>query len=202
MQKNPVLTAITKRRSTAKLMAPAPSQAVIKKMLYAAESAPDHGRLKPWRIHVVQGEALNTLGDVFADAIIALDSGDSRRIEKARAMPLRAPMIFVVCACISENKIPEIEQLVAAGVAVQNMQLVAHEAGFATIWRTGDLATDPIVKAAFHLRKIDHIVGFLYAGTADMPMIERTAADLDQGCVERAFQWIGPNEVVAFGVDG
>jgi hypothetical protein len=36
--------------------------------------------------------------------------------------------------------------------------------GLATIWRTGDPATDPLVKEWFGLAPNDHIVAFVYVG--------------------------------------
>ena len=48
---------------------PAPSQAEIDDMLMAAVCAPDHGAIRPWRFHVIQGDALNRLGDIFVEAL-------------------------------------------------------------------------------------------------------------------------------------
>jgi hypothetical protein len=64
-----------------------------------------------------------------------------------------------------QHKIPEIEQVISAGAATQNMILAFHVGGFASMWRTGKPAYDPEVKTAFGLEPHDHIVGMIYVGT-------------------------------------
>ena len=78
--------------------------------------------------------------------------------------PLRAPLIVVASAVIRPGA-PEVEQILAAGAAVQNFTLALHGSGFGSFWRTGEAAYDPIVKEGLGLAHEDHIVGFLYVGT-------------------------------------
>jgi nitroreductase len=59
------------------------------------------------------------------------------------------------------------EDLQAASAALQNMLLAAGSLGLAAIWRTGDGAYDPEVKAHFGLGPDDEIAGILYLGYAD-----------------------------------
>jgi len=189
MQNQPLYNAIISRRSTSKLSAPAPDRDVVTLMLKAAESAPDHGRLKPWRFYVVEGEALNALGEAYTRASTQFNTNDPKVLDKVRNMPLRAPMVIVATAVVTEGKIPEIEQYVSVGVAIQNMQLVAEEAGFAAMWRTGGVAYDPAIKALFDLGEQDQIIGFLYLGTSDATGEPRRDPVLTQGVSERAFCW-------------
>lgn len=69
-------------------------------------------------------------------------------------------------AHITENgKVPNWEQVVSAGCAVQAMQMAALAQGFNGIWRTGSWTHHPVVRQGFACREQDEIVGFLYLGT-------------------------------------
>ena len=91
-----------------------------------------------------------------------------------RAKPSRAPMLIVVAAHIEPNpKAPDIEQVVAAGAAAENMLIAAHALGLGGFWRTGAAAYDTEVKAGLGFAPTDAIVGFLYFGTPTAPAPER-----------------------------
>jgi nitroreductase len=78
---------------------------------------------------------------------------------------MRAPTIVVVIACVKDHpKIPQIEQVISAGAAAQNMLTAAYAQGLGAIWRTGDMAYDAICSAGLGLAVNEQIVGFLYLG--------------------------------------
>ena len=94
----------------------------------------------------------------------------AEEIERTGLKALRAPTIVVVAARITASpKIPDVEQIVAVGAAVQNMFLVAHGLGLGAMWKTGGAAYDPAVKAALGLEASDHVVAYLYLGTPATP---------------------------------
>lgn len=166
------LTALTTRASAAKLAAPAPSPADLDRMLEAAVRAPDHGRLRPWRFVVIEGEGLKRFGDLLVDQLREKRPDlPAEVVEKEREKPLRAPMIVLVAAkvAVDHPKIPVLEQILSAGVAAQNIFLAAHALGYGAMWKTGDAAYDPAIKAAFGLEPSDEIVGYLYLGTPAAP---------------------------------
>jgi len=182
---NDVVKAIKERVSSPKLRGPAPTKADIDVILQCAVRAPDHGKLKPWRFVVLEGDALVELGQVFERAGILQDPLlPAHRREKLLAMPLRAPMVVVAIAnVVPEHKIPEIEQVVAVGAAVQNIQLCARALGYGVMWRTGAMAYDPIVHAHFDLQGHDMIVGFVYLGTQEggaKPPVEQSLSECVQ----------------------
>ena len=47
------------------------------------------------------------------------------------------------------------------------MCIAAHALGLGAIWRTGDMAYDPIVANGLGLSDQDKIVGFIYLGEID-----------------------------------
>src|SRR5262249_20991617 len=88
------------------------------------------------------------------------------KLDAERKKPLRAPLVVVVAAAVKENpKVPDIEQVVAAGAAAQNMLVAAHALGLGGFWRTGATAYDAEVKRALGLGEHDAIVGFLFLGS-------------------------------------
>lgn len=162
------LEALLTRQSALKLVEPAPPEEILKPALEAAARAPDHGKLRPWRFILIKGEARRRFGDVLAEALRARDpEAPELAVEREREKPLRAPLIVTVVAKVEPDhaKIPEIEQVLSAGTAAQNLLLALHAQGFGHFWRTGAPAYDANVKRALGLELHDHIVGFLYLGT-------------------------------------
>jgi nitroreductase len=162
-----VIDALLERRSAKALTAPAPDAAALDLIFSSAVAAPDHGRLRPWRFVVIQGNALDRFGDLLAEHLRRQhpnSTAESLQREKQKAF--RAPMIVVVAAiCTPGGKIPVIEQVLAAGAAAQNVMLAAHALGFNSMWKTGGPAYDEQVKVSLGLEAKDVIVGFMYVGT-------------------------------------
>ncbi len=171
------------RASAIKLTEPAPTAEALDKILAAAARAPDHGRLRPWRFIVIRGEARHKLGALMAERMRSAEpDGPAPLLEREAAKPLRAPMIVTVATQLQRDhpKIPEVEQLMSAVCAAQNIMLAAHALGYGCMWKTGKPAYDPMVKQALGLAPHEHVVGFLYLGTvelADPGKIKRPAAD-------------------------
>lgn len=166
------LDAIRARRSIGRLVEPAPSGDDLAAILESGACAPDHGELRPFKFVVLEGQGQDEFGTVLADAYLArcerdgVEPVDAKR-EKERTKLGRAPMVIVVCAIRRESdKIPWIEQQMAAGAAAQNVLLAATALGYGSMWRTGDPAYDSLVKQALGLTDDDAVVGFLYIGTA------------------------------------
>ena len=161
-----ILSAMTQRVSNPRLKEPVPSRSELEQMFRCAVRAPDHGKLRPWRFIVLQGNALDRLGDAFVETQPDLDEVKQQRL---RAKPKRAPMIIVAVAKIdaNHNKVPVWEQQVAVGIAVQNIQLAAQAMGYGSMWRTGAITDEAAVKAHLGLAPNEQIIAFLYMGTVD-----------------------------------
>lgn len=130
------------RKSAMKLDAPAPSEADLDKMFQSAVRAPDHGRLRPWRFVVIEGDKRARLGELMADAMRNRDPGVTEdMLVRERAKPMRAPTIVVAAARVQKgHRIPECEQIAAAAAATQNIMLAAHALGYGAMWKTGEPA--------------------------------------------------------------
>lgn len=163
------LQLLQQRNSASKLCEPSPTQSELTEIFAAANRAPDHGRLRPWRFRVVDGHARVRLGEVFAEAAKQRNPavGDAE-LDKYRRQPLRAPMLLVVSAVIQEHpKVPAVEQRLSAGCAAFAALLALEALGYAGIWRTGGHAFDRNVMDGIGLLANEEIIGFLYIGTRD-----------------------------------
>ena len=156
------------RVSAPVLNSPAPTQTQLEIMFRAALRAPDHAGLQPWRFLTIEQEARSELGQLFAKALQAKTSDISEeKLLKAAKKPLRAPMVIIAIASITEHpKVPEVEQVITAGCAAHSLLLAAYAQGLGAMWRTGEMAFDPTVKAGLGLKAHEQVVGFLYVGTA------------------------------------
>jgi len=171
MAANGTLDTLKTRRTAKDFTAPAPAESVIKQALEAAVAAPDHGRMRPWRFILIEGEARQAFGAVLADALKRRKpDATPPELEREAAKTMRSPLLIVVAAKLAERPgIPQIEQMLATGAAVQNLALALHAQGYATAWKTGEPAYDPYVKTALGLDAGDAIVAFLYVGTPAPP---------------------------------
>ncbi|TNF02061.1 MAG: nitroreductase [Gammaproteobacteria bacterium] len=163
------IKALHERISCPRLSAPAPVGEVLLNIQKAAFRAADHGRMRPWRFLVVEGDGLSAMGELFARAE-TLKNPELSEKERQRAVgrPMRAPMVIVAIASPKANlKVPEIEQVISTGAAVQNMITAAYAQNVGAIWRTGDYAYDRAVMDGLGLSEDEKIVGFLYLGTMD-----------------------------------
>jgi nitroreductase len=136
-------------------------------MLHAASRAPDHGRLKPWHLIVLEGAAKERFAVAAAQAKRRRTPAlTDEQVTADRDKILRSPTLIVVGCTVREHpKVPEIEQIVAAGAAAQNLFLAAHGLGYGVMWKTGPAAYDADVKATLGLGPGDHIVGIMHVGT-------------------------------------
>jgi nitroreductase len=154
------------------LSEPAPDDAQLEQILSVALTAPDHGRLRPYRFITIRGDARHRLSDIFGEATLRREPEvEPAYLQKQKDKPLRSPLIVVVVASVVDNpKIPEIEQLLSAGAAAHNVLLASNALGFGSIWLTGANAYDDYVCEQLGIADNERIIGFLYIGTPDFCM--------------------------------
>ena len=164
-----ILNFLQRRNSSPRLVEPAPTAAEMEGIFQAALRAPDHAWLRPWRFITIGGDRRQDFGLVLERCLRQRNpSADEAALQKARNAPLRAPLLVVVVARLSEHpKVPAVEQRLSAGCAAHGILLAAEACGYAGIWRTGESAFDPAVRAALGLDPGEEITGFVYLGTRD-----------------------------------
>ena len=188
------LEAVLTRQSVAPafLGEPAPDDTALQRILAAGASAPDHGKLRPWRFIVIRGAARVRLGEVFAAALLKRQpNAPATALDQERARPLRAPLLVAVAARLDPEhpKIPEIEQILSTAAAAQNILIAAHALGFGAKWLTGANAYDEHVKRALDLAPSDRLLGFIHLGTVDGSPPAVPHADPGKHTIE----WQGPD---------
>lgn len=154
------------------LIEPAPSHEELQQLMAAAESAPDHGALKPWRFLVISGSARDSLGNLFVRALLqrAPDTEHALR-ERERERALRAPMLIAAIARLDNEhpKAPATEQLIAAAAATQQLMLAANYLGYGTVWLTGSRVYDRQVMSGLGLEPEEQLIGLINIGTPSLP---------------------------------
>lgn len=170
------------RRSAGKeqLAEPAPSPDVLDGILRVGLRVPDHRRVEPWRLIVVEGAAREALGELLAARHLMLhpDASD-RELAEERRRPLRAPVtVFVVYSPQREHKTPEWEQQLSTGAVCHQIGLASKAAGFDAIWLSEWLCYDEVI--ARHLGLADHerLAAQILIGTSTAPSPERPRPDM------------------------
>jgi nitroreductase len=171
------LNLLALRRSTpvAALTEPGPSAEDLDAILRLGMRVPDHRKLEPWRVLIIEGEARLKLGEIFAAAhkLRDPDAADAKLADSMR-MPLRAPVILCVISSPNHHdpkKTPVWEQQLSAGALCQNILIASQALGWAGVWITEDPAFDTHVHAGLGVDPHEQIAGFIYLGTAkDMPV--------------------------------
>lgn len=149
------------------LTAPGPDQAAIEVAIDAALHAPDHGRLQPWRYRLVRGAARAALAELMVGCALAREPGlPPTQLEKIRSRPLQVPLVIILSARLRAHpKVPEQEQMLAAGAGAMNLLNAFHMQGFGAIWLTGANTYDPALAVALALPGDERLLGFLYVGS-------------------------------------
>jgi nitroreductase len=164
------------------LTGPAPSEVEIASLLTIASRVPDHGKLKPWRFIVFEGDARLAAGDKIA-AVFRADRPDAapEQIEFERKRLARAPLVIAVVSCAGPHvKIPEWEQQMSAGASAMSLVFAAHAMGYAASWITEWYAYDRRVLVALGLAANERIAGFVHIGRPAKPPEERDRPALDE----------------------
>lgn len=181
------------RRSTpvAMLAEPGPSASDLDAMLRLAMRVPDHRKLEPWRILIIEGEARAKLGDIFAAARKLRDPDVSdEKLAAEMLLPLRAPVILAVISSPNHHdprKTPIWEQQLSSGALCQNLLIAANACGWAAVWITEDAAFDTHVHAALGMTAHEQVAGFIYMGTAKEKPVERQRPMVSK----KATRWTG-----------
>jgi nitroreductase len=173
---------LSRRSGSAKAMTgPGPDESQLKTILRAASRVPDHGKLFPWRFIVFRGDARKRMGDMLVETLRTDEPALSpERAEIERRRFLRAPVVVGVVSRAREAiPIPEWEQILSAGAACQTMLIASHALGFVANWITEWPAYHPDIKQRLGLKPGERIAGFVYIGTATVPLEERVRPELD-----------------------
>lgn len=163
------IEALINRVSIPRVGSELPDDSELEIIFKAALRAPDHAQLRPWRFLTISGDDLFSLGELFLEAQLQDDAALSNVAQvKVKSKVLRAPLIVVAIASLQKHpKVPEIEQMLSAGAAVQNMLIAAYAQHIGAIWRTGSMAYHPVVRDGLGVCEDEKIIGYIYMGKGE-----------------------------------
>jgi nitroreductase len=172
---------LTRRSGVSKAMTqPGPGPDALERILMAGIQVPDHRRLSPWRIQIVDEEGQPVLAQLLGRAYFAqYPDASSEAVEAEARRACRSPLLLVVSSRLQDDgRTPPIEQLMSCGAMCQNLLNAAHASGFVAQWLTGWPAYDLTVKSAFGVGVDDHIVGWIHIGSARGELAPRQRASV------------------------
>ena len=172
---------LSRRTVTAPFLeAPGPDHDQLSEMLTIACRVPDHGKLAPWRFVIYAGEAREKVGaalHAIAKAKWPDRSEDQLDFERKQFLP--APVtVGVISTAAPHFKIPEFEQLLAAGNACFNLCHAANALGFGAHWVTRWFAYDAEAAKMLGAQDNERFVGFVHIGTPQTRLEERDRPDV------------------------
>jgi nitroreductase len=175
------ISVLHNRVSAPRVTEPGPDETTLNAICQAALRAADHALLRPWRFLVIRNEALLKLADLWQQAALADNPHASAdELAAARNKALRAPLIIVGIASPKQHpSVPEAEQHLSAGAALQNMLNAAYALGVGAVWRTGPMASHPVIREGLELLPHESLIGFLYLGTPTGPQRELKTESID-----------------------
>jgi nitroreductase len=178
-----MLNYLLARRSVgmAFLKEPGPNANELQQLLTIGTRVPDHGKLTPWRLVLIEGEARAEAGNRLADiAARRHPEYDAAALEVERQRFLPAPLtIGVISTARQHPKIPEFEQLLSAGNVAFNLQHAAFALGFAANWTTRWYAYDSEAAEMLGAHDGERFVGFVSIGTPTAVIEDRPRPALD-----------------------
>nr|WP_218949702.1 MULTISPECIES: nitroreductase family protein [unclassified Acinetobacter] len=158
---------IHQRQSIGHLIEPAPNAEQLEQAFQAALTAPDHHRLKPTRFVVIPETERESFGELLSQALADTGQTEEAQLERVKHHPFRAPLLVLALTKLQDHpKVPNFEQILSSGAAVQNFLLSLQVQGFSTMWRSGAVVESKLFKQALGLTENDLISGIIYIGTA------------------------------------
>lgn len=166
------------------LTEPAPNTDELQRILAIATRVPDHGRLEPWRMLVLSGDARLEAGARLA-AIYRHEHAfmEPERLEKFTGVISRvfayAPLVILVISSPTLlAKVPVREQEASAAAVCMNLLNAAHAYGFGANWLTGWAADSEGAAALYGLDRHERVMGIIHLGTPTEQPADRPRPDL------------------------
>jgi nitroreductase len=156
------------------MAAPGPDAAQLERILTAAMRVPDHGKIAPWRIVVIDDDARDMFAALLERAYRA-DKPEPGRLEldSIEQFARQAPtLVAVLSVADPASKIPVWEQELSAGALCMNLLAADETFGMRGGWLTGWAAFSPVVAAGLGF-PLARIAGFLFIGSAAREPEER-----------------------------
>lgn len=138
---------------------------IVRQILENANTAPNHKKTMPWRFTVFNGDGRKKFAELQSSLYIKHHGTQNQvKIKKLEDYPLMASHIIAIGLKRHADRLPEIEEVLAVGCAIQNMFLTATAYNLGCYLSTGGVTYIDEAKAYFHLEPEDKLIGFFYIG--------------------------------------
>ena len=154
--------------SPKRLGTPGPSALEKEKILLAANAAPDHGRMVPWRFIEIQESSRSLLGETFLQCLLDRDeSASPTQQQEAKDKAFRGPLLLLAIANYRDanEDISKQEKLISLGCAIQNIILSSYALGFGSGLSSGKALQSPRIRVLFQLSDEEEPICFITIGT-------------------------------------
>jgi len=152
------------------LKEPGPNAAELEEILTIGTRVPDHGKVVPWRLVIIEGDARMQAGERLAEIARRRNPTlDEASLDIERRQFLPAPLTIGVIFSPKPNpKAPEMEQLLSAGNVCFNLSHAAFAMGYAASWTNRWYGFDGEAQTMLGARGGERFVGFVHIGTPAM----------------------------------
>lgn len=141
---------------------------IIESILENATWAPTHKLTQPWKFIVFHDKGINLFFEKQAEIYKSITSTDKIKNQKIKKYEDKIHQVSHVIAVIaqhdSENRIPEIEEIVATSCALQNIYLSLEYHNIAGYLSTGNVCYSSQMADFLQLKEKDKILGFFQLG--------------------------------------
>lgn len=172
----------TRRSRPAKtLTTPVPTKEELAPLLEAALRTPDHGKLEPWRLIVLEKPAMARLAELAAERAAALGLDDVQTEKGRTQFDIGNLAVVVVESPVDSPKVPMIEQTYSAGAVCLSLLNAALAARWGANWLSGWPSHDRgFVETGLGLSPEERVAGIIHIGTEKMAPPERPRPNMTE----------------------
>lgn len=173
---------LTRRSRPAKtLTTPVPDRDALLPILTAAARTPDHGKLEPWRMIVLERPALERLATLARDRAAALGYDADQADKGASQFEQGNLAVAVIEVRMDSDKIPDLEQTYSAGAVCLALLNAALAAGWGANWLSGWPSHDRgFMTEGMGLAAHERVAGLIHIGTETTAPPERPRPDMNR----------------------
>ena len=145
-------------------------------IIEAGLRVPDHGALSPWKLVILQGDALiNCDNHIILSEFIRLNPNTDKKFQEKESKRLqRAGAVIAVLSTPSEHpSIPQWEMQLSSGAVCMNLLACAQSMNYAAQWLTEWYTYDEVILKELGVSQKDKISGFIYIGKKNEEPKER-----------------------------
>lgn len=174
-----MLPSITNRRSIFPqfFTGKAVDREVLEELLEAANQAPSHRKTEPWRFRVYRNEGKETLKQQL-EKLYGTDREDAEAIANklGKKIDQSAAVLLIFLHRDEAERVPEWEEIVAVGAAVENLWLSLDQHGLGGYWSSPGFVCGDYGQWPGSARN-ERCLGMFYLGYHEAPELVRPRGD-------------------------